>query len=101
MRIYPKIKIQNKIHYFEALSVKFAKPQSTLIDIRMKNDCSKFFQNGIIRMYFKVGPNESTIFYVIPLNFQSWKAVITSCGASILKFAKTFKIVLDICMRNG
>ena len=39
--------------------------------------------------------------YGIPLNLQSLKTVNTFCGASVPKFAKPFKIVLDICMKNN
>ena len=38
--------------------------------------------------------------YGIPLNLLSPKTVDPFCGASKLKFAKPFKIVLDICMKN-
>ena len=39
--------------------------------------------------------------YGIPLNLLSPKTVDPFCGASKLKFAKPFKIVLDIRMKNA
>ena len=38
--------------------------------------------------------------YGIPFNLQSPKTADTFCGVYKLKFAKPFKIVLDIFMKN-
>ena len=58
------------------------------IEIEAKESTQKWFQ---VKRPFSYG---------IPLNLLSPKTVDPFCGASKLKFAKPFKIVLDIRMKN-